>query len=142
MRSPDFAGYPESEPAVSEIARADLMRELAVYKERVANEAISRQIIRQPELAAMLGKYLESGPELDPDIRAHLRKMIALWIGRGIEFAIEAGYEASFYELVRDQVILELEELSDLEADVSDIPDLWDLAAQDLFRLEGGTDIP
>jgi hypothetical protein len=88
----------------------------------------------------MMTKLIEGGPELDPDTKAHLRRMIALWIGAHTDAMIQDQSEVEFYRMAAMEVQRELDELKGLESQLDDLPDLWDMALEDLIRFEGETD--
>lgn len=130
---PSF-GFEESD--VSEMERLDLMRQLAGQVEASAHELGAKQINRDPILHAMLSKVIESGPILDPTHVAHIRKMIALRMCGLPEIAAQAARDQDFYGLAILTVQDEIEELRTIPGS-DDLPDMWDIALQDLLDLEG-----
>jgi len=130
----------EGEPAVSEFARAELMLDLATEKARLLGEGLTREIARNPELDAMLGKLIECGPDMDPHTKAHLRRMISLWIGTHRDMIVDANHDVDFFRTVLQELQSELDEMADFETDLSELPDLWDIAYKDLLDLENGSD--
>lgn len=137
-----FGGGPEGpsfgfeEPGISEMERLDLMQQLAGQVEASAHELGAKQINRDPILHAMLGKVIESGPNLDPTHVAHIRKMIALRMCGLPDIAVQAARDQEFYVLAIQTVNDEIEELRAIPG-AEDLPDMWDIALQDLLGLEG-----
>lgn len=131
---PNFPSF-DSEPGISEIDRLDLMRSAAAEVEATAHEFASREISRDPILHTLLGKVVEGGAELDRTHLAHLRKIIALRLSGLHDIAAQAAQDQDFFELMSTTVQAEIEELNAL-AEANELPDLWDIAYEDLLRLE------
>lgn len=130
----------EGEPAVSEMARAELLTDLAFERARIIGDGVSAEIAANPELNAMMSKLIECGPGMDPAAQAHLRRMVSLWIGRHIDAIVDANSDGDFYRAATQELQAELDEMSGFEDDLSDLPDLWDIAYQDLLDFENGSD--
>lgn len=137
-----FGGGPEGssfgfeEVGISELERLDLMRAVAAEVEVTAHKFATSEINRDPLLHTLLGKVVESGAELDDIHLAHLRKMIALKLGGLHDIATQAAQDQKFFGLMSSVVETEIEELNAL-AEANKLPDLWDIAYEDLLRLEG-----
>ena len=137
-----FGGGPEGpsfgfeESGISEMERLDLMQQLAGQVEASAHELGAKQINRDPILHAMLDKVIESGPNLDPTHLAHIRKMIALRMCGLPDISAQAAKDQEFYGLAIQTVHDEIEELRTMLG-AEDLPDMWDIALQDLLGLEG-----
>lgn len=132
-------GSPDGETALSVLERSELNREVARRREEAAHSRAAKEIAANPELTAMLATLIEGAGELSEQTKAHLRKMIAIsyhLYGYTTE-AVDAAREQQFYTLVIDTVQDELDELGELLDDGA-LPDLWDIAYEDLVRLEGG----
>lgn len=128
-------GYEEGPSAIEEIDRLDLMAELSRAKAIMAHECAAVEINQDPALQAMLGRLIEAGPNMNPAMSAHLRMMVALRIGPLQKLGIQAQADAEFFEIARYEVERELNELSGLEDQLSDLPDAWDIALEDLLKL-------
>jgi hypothetical protein len=126
----------EEESGISEMERLDLMQELAGQIEASSHKISAERINQDPILHAMLGKVVEGGPELDPIHVAHLRKMIALRMCGLSDMAARAARDQEFYGLALQTVQDEIEELRAIPG-ADDLPDMWDVALQDLLGLEG-----
>lgn len=136
MGSPEFgSGHSEGLTALEEQERLELSRELAQCIEVAANMATAEAINGDPMLHAMLSKLIEGGPELYPPTRAHLRKMIALHLHPFDKVRQQAAIDVSFFDATSQQVQQEVEELKSMEG-LENLPDLWDIALQDLLRLD------
>ena len=132
----ESGSFYEGPTAVDQLEMARIKLELAQAIEASSVEAGSQEINRDPLLHSILTKIIESGPELNPDIVRHLRKMVALRIGHLIEAGLRAGDDAEFWALVQSEVMDEIEALKNLEG-LEDLPDpSWDFALQDLLELE------
>lgn len=139
MRSPEFGGFGyEGETALSEIERSQMLAELARAQQEAAHKYAAAEVAENPELLAMLGKLVEGGPELSAGVRAHLRRMIALSYNfyAYAKQAADAAIDEELHGIVIGALQGELDELHAL-AEGERLPDLWDVAYEDLIRLEG-----
>lgn len=139
MHSPEFGGFGyEGETALSEIERSQMLAELARTRQEIAHGHAAAEVAGNPELHAMLGKLIEGGPELSPGTRAHLRRMIALSYNfyTYARQSADAAIDEEFYGVVIGALQGELDELNAMAEDER-LPDLWDVAYEDLLRLEG-----
>jgi hypothetical protein len=137
---PDFGGF-EGETALSQIERSQMLAELARTQQEMAHEHAAAEVAKNPELLAMLGKLIEGGPELSPEATAHLRRMIALSYNfyAYAQQAADAAIDEELHGMVVESLQGELDEL-DRMAESETLPDLWDIAYEDLLRLEGGNE--
>lgn len=141
MYSPEFGpefGRFEGETALSEIERSQMLAELARSRQEVAHEHAAAEVAGNPELLAMLGKLVEGGPELSPEATAHLRRMIALSYNfyAYAKQAADAAVDEELHGIVIGALQGELDELYAM-TEGERLPDLWDVAYEDLMRLEG-----
>jgi hypothetical protein len=134
--SPEGPSFDFEESGISEMERLGWMQELAGQVEASAQELGAEKINQDPILHAMLGKVIESGSELDPTHVAHLRKMIALRMCGLADKVVQAARDQEFYGLALQTVRDEIEELRAIPGG-EDLPDMWDVALQDLLQLEG-----
>lgn len=136
---PEFGSFGlENEPAIDKITRAEMLAELSLKTANNAQEFAVNQINRDPILHTMLSKVINCGPELDPDYVQHLRKMIALRLNGSVEIQVQAGQDRDFYLSMAWEARSELRELDGFKADLTGLPDMWDIAYKDLLHLEGG----
>src|SRR5688500_4035841 len=109
-RGPEY-GFVESGPAAEEMARAELCAGIAEAVEARAQEMAAAEISQDPLLQSMMSKLIESGVELDVDLKAHLRKMVALRIGTLLGEGVQAGSDGTFFRMLEDEISLELNEM-------------------------------
>lgn len=139
MKSPEFGGSFDGETALSQMERSQMLAELARARQEAAQAGASAEVAARPELLAMLGKLIESGPEWSPQVTAHLRRMIALHYNfyGYVQQAADAAVDEELHGIVLNTVQGELDELNRL-AEGETLPDMWDIAYEDLMRLDGG----
>ena len=135
-RGPEGPSFSFEESRLSEMERLDLMRQLARQVEASAMKLGAEQINRDPILHTMLTKVIEGGPDLDPTHIAHMRKMIALRMCGLPDVSAQAASDQAFYGLAIQTVQYEIEELKSIPG-AENLPDMWDIALQDLLGLEG-----
>jgi hypothetical protein len=133
--SPEGPSFNFEESGLSETERLDLMRNLAAEIEASAHELSVSQINRDPILHTILGKVIESGPNLDPAHLAHLRRIITLRLAGMPDIAAQASRDQEFFQIAINTVQEEIDELSAIPG-ASELPDMWDIALEDLLRLE------
>ena len=90
---------PEGPIPVSELARAELSERLAGAEAIKLHGAAAEIISVDETLLRLLAVKAESGPELDPEAKAHLSRMIAIRSGGIFERIVGAEQEAVFGEL-------------------------------------------
>lgn len=81
-------------------------------------------------------KVIEGGAALDPSHADHIRRIIALKLGGLTTATVQAAQDQNFFELAATTVEAEIIELHTFAKD-EDLPDLWDIAYEDLLRLKG-----
>lgn len=94
----------EGDSAASEIARAELLVDLATERAKIIGEGVSTEIASRPELDAMMSKLIECGSEMDPPTKTHLRRMASLWIRTHIEAIVAAESDVAFYRGVIQEI--------------------------------------
>jgi hypothetical protein len=126
---------PEGPIPVSELARAELSERLASAEAIRLHGAAAELISGDETLLRLLAIKIEGGPELDPEAKAHLSRMIAIRSGGIFDRIVGTEQEAVFWGSVGEDVRATLGELADLEDELSGFPDLWSMAAEDLGKL-------
>ena len=130
-----FPSSPEGPIPVSELARAELSERLANAEAIRLHGAAAELVSGDETLLKLLAVKAESGPELEPEARAHLSRMIVMQSGGIFDRIVDAEQEAVFWDTVGEDVRDTLSELQDFEDELSSIPDLWSMAAEDLGKL-------
>jgi DNA-binding phage protein len=130
----------ENESGISKLDRLRLMEEIAVSYAEIVHEMATRKINSDPLLQALLGKIVESGPELDPTYLAHLRKIVALRMSGLPEIAEQIALDREFYAIILEITENEIVQLNAL-IEEKHPSDAWDIALEDLSHLEGGDDL-
>lgn len=120
---------------VTEFGRAELKAGIATAELVDLSGEAADLIATDDVLRRLLSHKINSGPELDPAIQAHLSRLIAARSGGIFDQIADAESEREFWALVGDDVRVEIGKFRDFEADVSDTPDLWDIALEDLGDL-------
>lgn len=136
----NLGGYPESEPAVLQIMHAELRAEAARAVEQFAGAEIGRQVSSDQQLQAAITELQGSGEQSDPVFRSNMRQVVAERIGYLLYHGRQARTRHEYFRLVAAEIGQELQAMADLEAGVSDVPDLWDLAYEELLASEGSTE--
>ncbi len=129
-------GSSESEQMPSDDARAELMVELAEAAAPLQSTEVVSLIDKNPQLHVMMTKLAEAGDTLKPAVRDHLRRMIALWIGLHKDDISETDVTGEFYIRIIAELAEEMEDMSDFDPDLDDLPEEWELAYTDLVFLE------
>jgi hypothetical protein len=130
------SGY-EQETALSEIERHETLAELARDRQMIMDGLAAGEVGKHPGLMAILSKLIEGGPELSSDHRGHLRRMAAIYYDTYSDYARasqNAEMDADLHEMAATSIQAELVELEVGEG----WPDMWDVAYEDLLKLESG----
>ena len=130
----EHGSWYEGPTALDELERARIMEELAETIQIASQERTSEEINGDPILQALLGKIINSGPGLDPDIVSHLRKIVALRIGHIANVGIKASDDAKFWRVAQSVVMDELETLNSFMGEELTEPS-WYSALEDLRQL-------
>ncbi|HTE57208.1 MAG TPA: hypothetical protein VK694_00535 [Verrucomicrobiae bacterium] len=139
-KGPDAGSYPESAPAILQIVYAEVRADAARAIVYFADVEIGRQVRSDLQLQAAITELRENGDQSDPVFRSNMRDVVADRIGRFLYHGKQARERFNTFTAEATQVTQELEAMADLEADVSDMPDLWDLSYEKLLASEGSTE--
>lgn len=133
---PESGGFGGSETAIEQIAGFEARATFAEMIAAAAHEASGSVLADNPELAEAIGRLIEQGPEWDPYHRAHMRRVVAWQLsalsGGFDRVAAQAETDITFFNLASKEVQQEIDELESLAGEER-LPDLWDVAIQDLL---------
>ena len=107
---PNF-GRMDGETLLERAERARLIAEIHTKAREAATRGSAEHIANNPELAALMGRLIETGPELDPPTRAHLRRIVALALRVFRDVADDADFG----------LLLANAELADIDAECAEL---------------------